>query len=153
MILAQKVFVGREETASLNCEVKGNPPPTISWSPCDEGNPFCNNQCLNISQVQSARANYMCTARNRVGRASGTTVLRKCTLLFTCGFAARKFVCKFVSFVAEYELNQNRLINQGEKMQKGNYSSCDQRSTTNEWPFQIKTRKAQYSFTCNETLL
>ncbi|XP_044180726.1 fibroblast growth factor receptor 4-like [Acropora millepora] len=75
VILAQKVFVGREETASLNCEVKGNPPPTISWSPCDEGNPFCNNQCLNISQVQSARANYMCTARNRVGRASGTTVL------------------------------------------------------------------------------
>ncbi|XP_015777383.1 PREDICTED: fibroblast growth factor receptor 3-like isoform X2 [Acropora digitifera] len=75
VILAQKVFVGREETASLNCEVKGNPPPTISWSPCDEGNPFCNNQCLNISQVQSARANYVCTARNHVGRASGTTVL------------------------------------------------------------------------------
>jgi len=75
VILAQKVFVGREETASLNCEVKGNPPPTISWSPCNEGNPFCNEQYLNISQVQSAHANYMCTARNDVGTASGTTVL------------------------------------------------------------------------------
>ncbi|XP_044180706.1 fibroblast growth factor receptor 3-like [Acropora millepora] len=75
VILAQKVFVGREETASLYCEAEGNPTPTISWSPCDEGNTFCNEQYLNISQVQSARANYMCTARNRVGRASGTTVL------------------------------------------------------------------------------
>ena len=92
MTLAQKVFVGREETASLNCEVKGNPPPTISWSPCDEGNRSCNEQYLNISQVQSARANYTCTARNDVGTASGTTVVGKCTLRFTCGFAARKFV-------------------------------------------------------------
>ena len=75
--VAQKVFVGREETASLYCEVEGNPTPTISWSPCDEGNPFCNEQYLNISQVQSARANYICTARNDVGTASGTTVLRK----------------------------------------------------------------------------
>ncbi|XP_015751955.1 PREDICTED: fibroblast growth factor receptor 2-like isoform X3 [Acropora digitifera] len=75
VILAQKVFVSREETASLCCEGEGNPTPTISWSPCDEGNTLCNEQYLNISQVQSARANYTCTATNRVGRASGTTVL------------------------------------------------------------------------------
>ncbi|XP_044180729.1 fibroblast growth factor receptor 4-like [Acropora millepora] len=75
VILAQKVFVSREQTASLYCEGEGNPTPTISWSPCDEGNPLCNEQYLNISQVQSARVNYTCTATNRLGTASGTTVL------------------------------------------------------------------------------
>ncbi|XP_015749898.1 PREDICTED: interference hedgehog-like isoform X2 [Acropora digitifera] len=75
VILAQKVFVGREQNASLNCEVKGNPKPTISWSPCDEGNLLCNEQYLNISKVQSPRANYTCTARNYLGIDSAITVL------------------------------------------------------------------------------
>ncbi|XP_015764606.1 PREDICTED: fibroblast growth factor receptor 3-like isoform X3 [Acropora digitifera] len=74
-VIAQEVFVGREESASLHCKVEGNPTPTVSWSHCDLPNVICNKQYLNISQVQSARANYMCTARNDVGTASGTTVL------------------------------------------------------------------------------
>ena len=75
--LAQKLFVGRERTASLNCEVEGNPTPTISWSPCDEGNFPCDKQYLTISKVQSARANYSCAARNYLGIAKATTVLGK----------------------------------------------------------------------------
>ncbi|XP_015769891.1 PREDICTED: fibroblast growth factor receptor 4-like isoform X11 [Acropora digitifera] len=75
VILAQKVFVSREETASLNCEVEGNPTPTISWSPCDVGNILCDEQYLNISKAQSARTKYTCTARNYLGTDSATTVL------------------------------------------------------------------------------
>ena len=75
--LPSKVFVGREQSASLNCEVKGNPTPTISWSPCDVENLLCDEQILNISKVQSARANYSCAARNYLGIATATTVLGK----------------------------------------------------------------------------
>ena len=75
--LAQKVFVGREQNASLKCEAEGNPTPTISWSPCDVENLLCDKQYLNISKVQSARANYTCTARNYLGIAKATTVLGK----------------------------------------------------------------------------
>lgn len=85
--LDSKVFVGREETASLNCKVEGNPPATISWSPCEEGNTPCSDQYLNISKVQSARTNYTCTAKNYLGIDSATTVLRKWTLLYTCSFS------------------------------------------------------------------
>jgi len=75
VILVQKVFVGREQNASLKCEVEGNPLPTISWSPCDVGNLPCDKQYLNISKVQAARANYTCTAKNYLGIDSATTVL------------------------------------------------------------------------------
>ncbi|XP_067056838.1 fibroblast growth factor receptor 2-like isoform X2 [Acropora muricata] len=73
--LVQKVFVSREESASLKCEVKGNPTPTILWSPCDIGNLACDKQYLNISKVQTACANYTCTATNAVGVDSATTLL------------------------------------------------------------------------------
>ena len=47
--VASKVYVGREQAASLICEVKGNPTPTISWSPCYGRNVICNEQYFNIS--------------------------------------------------------------------------------------------------------
>ncbi|XP_074634650.1 uncharacterized protein LOC141893174 [Acropora palmata] len=72
---AQKVYVCRGQSASLNCEVKGNPTPTISWSPCDGENLLCNKQYLSIPKVQTARANYTCTATNALGVDSATTVL------------------------------------------------------------------------------
>ena len=98
--LASKVFVGREQTASLICEVEGNPTPMGSWSPCDEKNVVCDGRYLNISNVQTARANYTCTATNSLGVDSATTLLRKCSLLLrTCSFVARKFAPKCMSFV------------------------------------------------------
>ncbi|XP_015749159.1 PREDICTED: lachesin-like [Acropora digitifera] len=73
--LASKVFVGREQTASLFCEVEGNPTPIISWSPCYGQGVVCDKQYLNISKVQTARANYTCTATNALGVDSATTLL------------------------------------------------------------------------------
>ena len=89
--LASKVFVGRKQTALLICEVEGNPTPIISWSPCYGKYVVCDKRCLNISKVQTARANYTCTATNALGVDSATTVLRKWTILYTCSFVARKF--------------------------------------------------------------
>ncbi|XP_067031299.1 fibroblast growth factor receptor 3-like isoform X1 [Acropora muricata] len=73
--LAERFFVGREQTASLICHVEGNPTPTISWSHCDLHNLLCDKQYLNVSNVQTARTNYTCIASNYLGRDSSTTVL------------------------------------------------------------------------------
>ena len=89
--LASKVYVGREQTASLICEVEGNPTPIISWSPCYGRIVICDGQYLNISIVQTARVNYTCTATNALGVDSATTLLRKLTILYTCSVVVRKF--------------------------------------------------------------
>jgi len=73
--LANKFFVDREQTASLICQVEGNPKPTISWSPCDPPNVLCDKQYLNISKVQTACANFNCRATNALGEESASTVL------------------------------------------------------------------------------
>ncbi|XP_068733307.1 fibroblast growth factor receptor 3-like [Montipora capricornis] len=73
--LTSKFYVQREQTASLNCEVEGNPIPSIYWSPCDLPSICCNGQYLGISRVQTSRANFTCTAVNNVGNDSRTTVL------------------------------------------------------------------------------
>ena len=103
--LPPKVFVGREQPASLICEVEGNPTPIISWSPCYGKNVVCGGRYLNISKVQTARANYTCTANNSLGVDSATTLLRKCTLLRTCSFVAKKFAPQCMSFVVVHKLN------------------------------------------------
>ncbi|XP_015776919.1 PREDICTED: limbic system-associated membrane protein-like [Acropora digitifera] len=73
--LAKKVFVGQGNTASLTCQVEGNPKPTISWSPCDPPHFVCDKQYFNVSKVQTARTNFNCTATNSLGTDSATTVL------------------------------------------------------------------------------
>ena len=95
--LASIVVVGREQTVSLICEVEGNPTPIISWSPCHGQSVVCDEEYLNISKVQTARANYTCTARNALGVDSATTLLRKWTL--PCSFVVRKFAPQCMSFV------------------------------------------------------
>ncbi|XP_074634733.1 lachesin-like [Acropora palmata] len=73
--VAEQFFVVQGKTASVICRVEGNPKPTVSWSHCDLPNVICDKQYLNISKVQTALANYTCTARNAVGIDSATTVL------------------------------------------------------------------------------
>ena len=75
--IESKFFVGREQTVLLNCEVEGNPTPSVRWIPCDLQNIGCDKQYLNISKVQTLRANYTCTARNSEGSDSETTRLSK----------------------------------------------------------------------------
>ena len=75
--LAKKFFVARGQTASLICQVEGNPKPTISWDRCDQPTLLCDKQYLNVSNVQTERTNYSCTASNYLGSDSATTVLRK----------------------------------------------------------------------------
>ncbi|KAK2549873.1 Basement membrane-specific heparan sulfate proteoglycan core protein, partial [Acropora cervicornis] len=78
--LAKKFFVGRGETASLICQVEGNPKPTISWSSCDLPNVPCDKRYWNVSNVRTARANFNCTATNALGVDSASTVVCKWTL-------------------------------------------------------------------------
>ncbi|XP_067031701.1 fibroblast growth factor receptor-like isoform X3 [Acropora muricata] len=73
--LAKKFFVDRGETASLICLVEGNPKPSISWSSCDPLHVPCDKQYLNVSNVQSARAKFNCTATNALGVDSASTAL------------------------------------------------------------------------------
>ena len=82
--LAEKFFVSQGKSASVICQVEGNPKPTVSWSHCDLPNVICDKQYLNISKVQTARANYSCTATNALGVDSATTLLSKWTLLCAC---------------------------------------------------------------------
>lgn len=89
-----EVCVGRELSVFLICEVEGNPPPIISWSPCP-GKDVCVGRYLNISKVQTSRANYTCKATNDLGVDLETTVVCKCTLLHTCNFVARE-VCTLI---------------------------------------------------------
>ena len=89
--LASIVFVGRKQTALLICEVQGNPTPVISWSPCHGKYVVCDKRYLSISKVQTARANYTCTATNALGVDSATTLLRKWTLRYTLTFTAIPF--------------------------------------------------------------
>ena len=89
--LASIVFVDRKQTALLICEVEGNPTPVISWSPCHGKYVVCDKRYLSISKVQTARANYTCTATNALGVDSATTLLRKWTLRYTFTFTAIPF--------------------------------------------------------------
>ncbi|XP_068685625.1 limbic system-associated membrane protein-like isoform X2 [Montipora foliosa] len=73
--LASKFYIAREQTASLQCEVEGNPTPAISWTPCDFPSSGCDKQQLNISKVQTSRSTYTCTATNDLGSDSQTTGL------------------------------------------------------------------------------
>ena len=75
--LKSEFFVSREQTASLNCEVEGNPTPSVRWIPCDLPNIGCDKQYLNISKEQTSHANYTCTASNYLGNDSETTLLSK----------------------------------------------------------------------------
>ena len=82
--LSEKFFVVQGKTASVICQAGGNPKPTVSWSHCDLPNVLCDKQYLNVSNVETARANYTCIARNAVGVDSATTVLSKWTLNSLC---------------------------------------------------------------------
>ena len=72
--LQDKYSTERGQAVSLHCRVEGNPPPTITWTPC---NPCpCDESFLNISNVWM-NAEYTCAAKNSLGKKSATTNLGK----------------------------------------------------------------------------
>ena len=73
-------YVDRGQAASLYCQVKGYPSPTISWTPCNPLENVCDNSFLNISKVQESAEIYTCTAENSLGKKSASTDLGKLSL-------------------------------------------------------------------------
>ena len=73
------MYVGREQSASLDCQVKGYPPPTITWIPCNSQE-VCDTRFLNISKVERS-VNYSCAANNSLGNDSAIISLGKLTLV------------------------------------------------------------------------
>ena len=68
-------FVGVQQSVTLNCEAEGNPPPTYTWTPCDQKQ-VCNKRTLHISQVLND-ANYTCRVANVYGDDSKTASVCK----------------------------------------------------------------------------
>ena len=67
----QQYIVGVEQSLTLNCEAEGNPPPTYTWTPCNDPEQVCNKNTLHISQVLND-ANYTCRVANVYGDDSET---------------------------------------------------------------------------------
>ena len=44
-------MVGLQQSLTLNCEAEGNPPPTYTWTPCNDPEQVCDKNTLHISQV------------------------------------------------------------------------------------------------------
>ncbi|CAH3158989.1 unnamed protein product [Pocillopora meandrina] len=64
-------LVDVQENVTLNCEAEGNPPPTYTWTPCNDLTQVCSTNTLNISQVLND-ASYICRVANLHGDDSKT---------------------------------------------------------------------------------
>ena len=73
-------MVGVGQSLTLNCEAEGNPPPTHSWTPCNDLEQVCDKNALHISQV-CEDANYTCNVANGLGNDAKTANV--CKLLFS----------------------------------------------------------------------
>ena len=59
-------IVDVQQSVTLNCEAEGNPPPTYTWTPCNDLEQVCNKNTLDILQVLND-ANYTCRVANPYG--------------------------------------------------------------------------------------
>ena len=76
-----------QESLTLNCEAEGNPPPTYTWTPCNDPKQVCNTNTLDISQVLND-ANYTCRVANVYGDDSKTVNVCKSHLHLIMHLAA-----------------------------------------------------------------
>ena len=92
--LQSKHYVGREKSVSMDCNVEGYPPPTITWTPCDPLENVCNQSVLDVSKVQNDGM-YTCTAKNSLGNDSAITSLGKSFNFMCARFLCTKRFCEF----------------------------------------------------------
>ena len=84
-------MVGVRQSATLNCEAEGNPPPIHTWTPCNDPEQVCDKNTLDISQVLND-ANYTCRVANVYGDDSKTTSV--CKSHVHCSHASNS--CNFI---------------------------------------------------------
>ena len=59
-------MVGLQQSLTLNCEAEGNPPPTYTWTPCNDPEQVCDKNTLHISQVLNDTS-HTCRVANVYG--------------------------------------------------------------------------------------
>ena len=69
-------IVGVQQSVTLNCEAEGNPPPTYTWTPCNDPEQVCDRNTLDISQVFNDTSNT-CRVANVYGDDSKTANICK----------------------------------------------------------------------------
>ena len=69
-------IVDLQQSVTLICEAEGNPPPTYTWTPCNEPEQVCNKNTIDISKVLND-ANYTCRVDNPYGVDSKTAYFCK----------------------------------------------------------------------------
>ena len=69
-------IVGVQQSVTLHCEAEGNPPPTYTWTPCNDPEQVCDKNTLDISQVLSDTS-YTCRVANVHGDDSKTANICK----------------------------------------------------------------------------
>ena len=83
-------LVDVQENVTLNCEAEGNPPPTYTWTPCNDLTQVCSTNTLNISQVLND-ASYTCRVANLHGDDSKTANV--CKSHVHCSHASNSCIC------------------------------------------------------------
>ena len=84
-------MVGVQQSVYLNCEAEGNPPPTYTWTPCNDPGQVCDKNALHISQVLNDTS-YTCRVANVYGNDSKTANV--CKSHVNCSHASNS--CIFV---------------------------------------------------------
>ena len=69
-------MVGVQQSLTLNCEAEENPPPTYTWTPCNDPEQVCDKNTLHISQVLND-ANFTFRVANVYGDDSKTASVCK----------------------------------------------------------------------------
>ena len=91
-------MVGVQQSVTLKCEAEGNPPPTQTWTPCNDPEQVCDKNTLDISQVLNDN-NYTYRVANVYGNDSKTANVCKSNVHCSHGSnTCRLHVCTNMAF-------------------------------------------------------
>ena len=83
-----------KQSLTLNCEAEGNPPPTYTWTPCNDPEQVCDKNTFHISQVLNDTS-YTSRVANVYGHDSKTANV--CKLHIHCSHASNSCIFIHVS--------------------------------------------------------